>query len=43
MSYTVVLNSKNRANPTENANDAIYNFDWTALDEGEYKVTWGFT
>ena len=43
MSCTVVLNSKNRANPTENANDAIYNFDWTALDEGEYKVTWGFT
>jgi hypothetical protein len=40
MSYTIVLNSNNRSNPNDSVSDAIYNFNWSVLEPGEYKVTW---
>ena len=41
--YTVILNSNNRVDLTTTSNNATYNFDWSELKEGQYKVTWGFT
>lgn len=43
MTYTVVLNSNDKAQQSINSNDAIYNFNWCALEEGEYKVTWTYS
>ena len=41
MSYTVLLNSKNRANvATTTPNDATYYFNWDAFEPGQYKLTW---
>jgi hypothetical protein len=40
MSYTVVINSNERANPNDSANNAIYNFNWDVLPESEYEVDW---
>ena len=40
MSYTVILNSNLRTSGT--VSDARYMFDWTALPQGKYKVSWSF-
>ena len=41
MIYNVVLNSYLRA-AGSTVNDAAYNFDWSVLPEGKYKLTWVF-
>lgn len=40
MIYTVILNSNLRVAGSTVAN-AVYNFDWTMLPEGDYTMTWG--
>lgn len=41
MIYNVVINSNQRAAGTS-VNDAGYNFDWSVLPQGKYKLTWVF-
>jgi hypothetical protein len=43
MSYSIILNSNNRVDTTTTSNDATYNFDWSVLERGEYKVNWNLT
>lgn len=40
MIYTVILNSNLRCSGT--VANAIYNFDWGIMEEGQYILTWGF-
>jgi hypothetical protein len=40
MIYTVILNSNLRSSGT--VGNAIYNFDWGIMEEGQYILTWGF-
>lgn len=40
MNYSIILNSNNRVDTTTTSNDATYNFDWSVLESGEYKVSW---
>lgn len=40
MSYSLIINSKNRIAPAGSPNDATYYFDWAAFQEGKYRVTW---
>ena len=40
MCATLILNSKNRIAPANSPNDATYYFDWSAFEEGKYKVSW---
>lgn len=40
MSYSLLINSKNRIAPAGSPNDATYYFNWAAFQEGKYRVTW---
>ena len=40
MIYTVILNSNLRTSGT--VSNAMYNFDWGIMENGEYILTWGF-
>ena len=40
MSYSLIIKSTNRAASSASVNDATYNFDWSAFEEGKYKVSW---